>query len=367
MIYKSPEENFNDTYYHFKKDVLEYPNAGMYVVWSRRGPGKTYSFLRYMIDNDLFFIYMKRTNDDVEMICNGADNPDQQEAADPFSPLRRDFGWNIYPKLIEKGRGAFYETDEDGKPTGKPLGLIVSMNRVSKLKGMSMDRASWICFDEFIPQATETGVRKKEGYAFADFCMTVMRDKAKRGQRLQIALFANAEDISTPVTNAFEIVDDMAELCFRKQSHYFNRDRRILMHHITEQEIPLTAEEKQSDMYVLMRGTAWAQKAFYGDFANNDFTCIKKMSIKNMQCIHKIHYKNKDIYVYRRSADGFYYLCYSKGNYQFAWDLNRENDQKRFWIEHAQELRYECIDDKMLFEKYTMYDLIVNYKKFFEI
>ena len=49
MIHKSPEENFNDTYYHFKKDVLVYPSAGMYVVWSRRGPGKTYSFLRYMI------------------------------------------------------------------------------------------------------------------------------------------------------------------------------------------------------------------------------------------------------------------------------------------------------------------------------
>ena len=255
---------------------------------------------------------------------------------------------------------------EDGKPIGKALGLIVSMNRVSKLKGMSMDRASWVCFDEFIPQATET-VRRKEGTAFASFIMTVMRDKAKRGQRLQIAMFANAEEISTPVTNAFEIVDDMAELCFRKQSHYYNYERRILMHHITEQEIPLTKEEKESDMYVLMRGTAWAQMAFYGDFANNDFTCIKKMSIKNMQCIHKIHYGNKDIYVYRRPSDGFYYICYSRGNYQFAWDLNRENDQKRFWIEHGQELRYECIDDKMLFEKYTMYDLIVNYKKFFDI
>ena len=34
MIVKSPEENYNDGYYHFKKDLEEYPQAGCYVVWS---------------------------------------------------------------------------------------------------------------------------------------------------------------------------------------------------------------------------------------------------------------------------------------------------------------------------------------------
>ena len=60
MICKSPKEDFNDSYYHFAKDLQDYPEAGAYVVWSRRGPGKTYSFLRYCVDNGIFFIYMKR-------------------------------------------------------------------------------------------------------------------------------------------------------------------------------------------------------------------------------------------------------------------------------------------------------------------
>ena len=71
MIIKSPTEDYQDGYYHFAKDLEDYPEAGMYVVWSRRGPGKTYSFLRYCIDHDEFFIYMKRTNDDVELLCTG--------------------------------------------------------------------------------------------------------------------------------------------------------------------------------------------------------------------------------------------------------------------------------------------------------
>ena len=211
MIAKSPEERFDDGYYHFAKDLEDYPDAGCYVVWSRRGPGKTYSFLRYCTDNGIFFIYMKRTNDDVDLLCTGTVNPDLNVDTDPYVPLNRDFGWNIKPKLIQKGIGGFYDTNEEGKPIGAPIGLIVSMNRISKVKGSDMSKASFICFDEFIPQSTET-VRRKEGDAFADFVMTVIRDKVKRGQKLKLALFANAEEISTPLTNAFELVDDMFSL-----------------------------------------------------------------------------------------------------------------------------------------------------------
>ena len=368
MINKSPKEDFNDGYYHFAKDLQEYPDAGCYVVWSRRGPGKTYSFLRYCIDNEIFFIYMKRTKEDVNLLCTGSDNPDMRIDADPFVPLNRDFGWHIKPKLIPKqdGLGAFYDTNDEGNPVGDPKGLLVAMSKIKSIKGMDMSRATFICFDEFIPQSTEI-VRLKEGEAFADFTMTVIRDKVKRGQKLQLVLFANAEEISTPLTNAFELVDDMAELSFRKQSHYYNRERRILLHHITQAEIPLTKEELNSDMFVMMRGTAWAQKAFFGDFANNDFSNVRPVSIKNMKCLHKVRYKNKDYYIYMRPSDGMHYMCFSKGPFIYEWDLNKENDQKLFWIDHAQELRVNCIEDKMKFEKYSMYDLIMNYKKFFKV
>ena len=358
--------NFEDGYYHFAKDLQEYPNAGMFVVWSRRGPGKTYSFLRFCTDFEQFFIYIKRTNDDVDLLCTGADNPDMKIDCDPFVPLNRDYGWNVKPKLIRKGIGGFYHCNDEGKPVGAPIGLIVSMSSVKSVKGMDMSKASYICFDEFIPQSTEI-VRKREGLAFADFIMTVQRDKAKRGQKLRVVLFANAEEISTPVTNAFELVDDMAELAFRNESHYYIKDRRIVLHHITQKEIPLTAQELDSDMFVMMKGTAWAQKSFFGDFANNDFSNVKKLSIKNMQCLHKVHYKNKDYYIYFRPSDNMHYMCYSKGPYKYEWNLNKENHQKLFWIEHGQELRVNCIEDLMKFEKYTMYDLIMNYKKFFTV
>ena len=52
MINKSPKEDYTDGYYHIRKDLEEYPDAGFICVWSRRGPGKTYGFLRMCIDDD---------------------------------------------------------------------------------------------------------------------------------------------------------------------------------------------------------------------------------------------------------------------------------------------------------------------------
>lgn len=368
MISKSPKENFNDGYYHFRKDLEEYPNAGIYVTWSRRGPGKTYSFLRYCMDEENFFIYMKRTNEDVDLICTGSENPDLEVELDPFVPLNRDFGWNIKPKLIKKGIGAFYECNEEGNPIGKPVGMILSLSKIKSIKGADFSKASYICLDEFIPQAYEI-VRKKEGEGLLDVYMTVARDKVKRGGSLKLILFANSEEISTPITNSFEIVDDMAELTYSKEKIHiqYNKDRRILFHHITQAEIPLTKEELESDIFVAMKGTAWAQKALFGDFSNNDFSNIKKMSLKNMICLHRILHKNKYRYIYLRPTDGMYYMTSQQGPFQNDWDLNTENHQKLFWIEHAQELRVECIQGHMKFEKYSMYDLIINYKKFFNV
>lgn len=140
-----------------------------------------------------------------------------------------------------------------------------------------------------------------------------------------------------------------------------------MLHYITQKEIPLTKEELESDIFVAMKGTSWLQNAFFGNFSNNDFTNIKKLSLKNMRCLHKIFYKNKYYYIYMRPSDGMYYMCFQKGPFVYEWDLNKENHQKLFWIDHAQELRVECIEDHMKFEKYSMYDLIMNYKKFFTV
>ena len=59
--FKNSNEDTADGYYHFSKDVFNFPEAWCYVVWSRRGPGKTYSALWRQVFGNFPIIYMKRT------------------------------------------------------------------------------------------------------------------------------------------------------------------------------------------------------------------------------------------------------------------------------------------------------------------
>ena len=354
-------------YYYFEDDLTTYPDAWCYIVWSKRGSGKTYSGLWYSYKNNIPIVYMKRTNDDVDLICQNNENGFD---ASPYVPINRDKHTNIKAIKIDKGLGGFWNTEkgEDDKdhPEGMPVAYSLSMNAVKRFKGFDFSRCDWIIFDEFIPQIGER-INRKEGELLLDLYMTVLRDRQKRGRPpLKLVLFANAEEISTPITNTLEVVDIMADLNASKKTHYYDKDRGILLHHITNEEIPIDESEK-SGIYAAMINTAWGKKSFDGEFSNNDFSNVQKLSIKGMSPYIHLHVKTHDYYIYLNKNNGKYYMCNIKGNCLFDYDLNKENDQKLYYLEHNIDLWNSCIEGKMKFERYSMYDLIMNYKKFYNI
>ena len=356
-----------DGYYHFKNDLELYPDATVYVVWSMRGPGKTYSFLRYCVEYKKKFIYMKRTNEDVNFICSSDKNQLISFDPSPFVPLNRDLGWNIKPQLIEKGVGAFYRSNDMGDPAGAPLGYILSLNKVKSIKGVDFSDCDFICLDEFIPQTHEI-VRRSEGAALLDLYMTVSRDREFRGREaLKLVLFANSEEIATPITNVLEIVDQMAELNFKEESHMY-LERGIMLHHITLDECDAAKANLQTGIAKVMEGTDWADKALGGKFANNDFSCCMRLPIKNMKPFIKLIYKRKPYYIYIRESDGMYYMTDVRTEgYIFFYDLDREAPRKMFYAEHCRELQIETMEEHMVYLKYSMYDLIMHFKDIFKI
>lgn len=356
----------NDGYYHFEDDLLNYNEAWCYAVWSPRGSGKTYSALKYSLENKIPIIYMKRTDDDVDIITMRTDVQEDDFDPSPYAPINRDTGSNIKAVKLHGGFGAFYRHNDEGLPYGEAVSYIISFNQIKKYKGFDFSKVEWIVFDEFIPQAGEL-CRKTEGEKLLDLYMTIARDRQKRGRGvLRLVMFANAEEISTPVTNELEIVDAMADLNASGETHQYLEERDILLHHITEKEFPRKEEEKKG-IYKGMYGTAWHAKAFGGEFTNNDFSNVTKRTLKRSRGFIKLHYKTHDYYIYLNNDNGMYYMTSTPTRCMFEFNLNRENEQKLFWSQYGVDLRFSCIEERMKFERYTMYDLIVNYKKFFSI
>lgn len=348
-------------YYDIRDDIKLYPYAWAYLIWSERGPGKTYSTLRMMIEDDYRFMFMKRTNDDIDMLCASAGNRRLNFDISPFVPLNRDFGWNIKPVKIQKGLAGFYRCDEENNPAGCPLGYAVSLNIAGDVKGFDLSECDYMIFDEFIPKPYER-VSRKEGDALLDIYMTVRRDRLQRGRPdLKLVCLANATSINNPTFNILEVVDTVAEMDVANQE-YFYSERGIMLHKIPATDI---APEDKQGIELAMEGTEWADMAFGGNFAYDDFSNVKHNRIKGYTPVCGIIYKRKTFYVYMKN--GNFYMTYAKAPKAPVYDLNTENDQKRFFYDYQATLRNACINDRMKFEKYTMYDLIINYKKIFKI
>lgn len=348
-------------YYIFRNDLEAYPDAWCYIVYSKRGAGKTYSALYNAYEDGIPIIYMKRTNDDVAFICR-----EVTEGFDvsPYAPLNRDKGIDVYPKLIDNGVGGFWHYEE-GNADGLPVAYALSLNAVKRVKGFEASRCDWIIFDEFIPQIGER-INRREGELLLDLYMTIARDRQKRGKPpLKLILFANAEDISTPITNELEVVDAMADLNASGQSHYYDKARGIMIHHITNDEIPIDESEK-AGIYEAMKNTSWGAKTFEGEFSKNDFTNVTKCNLKGYRGFIKLHYKNHDYYIYNND-EGFYYMSASPTKTEFSYNLDRETEQRSFYINHQIDLKEAITEERMKFQRYSMYDLIKNYKSFFEL
>lgn len=357
-------------YYDIRDDMLIYPDAIIYNIWSMRSAGKTYSFLRMCLEDKKKFAYIKRTNEDVKFICaNGVDieGVDSFDAS-PFVPLNRDFNFGVTTELIEDGIGCAYNTNSNGDLTGAPLGFILSLNKTKSIKGIDLSIVDYICIDEYIPLAHEV-VRRSEGDAFLDLVRTISRDRIMRGREpAKIFMFANAENIACPLVYSLEIMDEMAELTNSINTHSYIEDRRILLHHVKPFEYEVAQSAYNDGLYDVMKGTTWAAKSYEGAFSNNDFSNIKKVNLKRYSPYIHLYYRTKEIYIYFKADTGEFYATEKPYNkIQIEYDLRKENDQKEFYLHELHILKEATIEGRMLFNRYSQYDLIINYKKIFKI
>ena len=109
-------------YYHFEDDLLKYPTAWCIVVWSKRGPGKTYSTLSYGLKTHTPFIYMRRTDRSVNRILEANDAFDTS----PYAPIERDQHITIAGHKIDDGFGAYYKLDDNGDKSVLPISYVLS-------------------------------------------------------------------------------------------------------------------------------------------------------------------------------------------------------------------------------------------------
>lgn len=361
-------------YYRVFDDVERFPEAWAYIVIGGRNTGKTYGALDELMIKQIPYIFIKRTNDDVKLLCTKGKDKKQKVDVSPYKSINRDRGCNIQAFSIEKGLGGFYPT-QDGEISGDMIGYLLSLYAAGKYKGSDFSECDFAVFDEFIPQPWER-INRKEGEQLADLIKTVSRDRVLRGRpELKLLAFANAVNVYNPTCEFLGLTNDIAMMSQLQKvkdengnaqtCYMYDKQRKIFVRVLPTPEEMMNAE-KNTGLFATLHETEWGQMAWGNEFAYNDFSCVKKLSLKKAKPLCSVTHKKKTYYIYNTESGK--YMCSSKFNQRTAsYNLNRESEVKRFYYSEVMYFMDDIIDGRMFFEQYSMYDLIFNYKLRFKV
>ena len=354
-----------DLYYEIERDLRDYPDAWCYVVIGGRNTGKTYGVLKHYLKNKERIVFTKRTMQDVDTLCAGNtlnSKPKRAEAdLSPYKSLNRDMGTNVKAYKIEPGLGGFYHETEEGA-AGLPVAYLAALSAVQKIKGFDMSDAEALVFDEFIPQPWER-INRKEGEQLMDLYKTISRDRVLRGRgELKLICLANAVNVWNPTCEILEITDVIADMQASKREVVYLEERGIFIRMLVTSRDMMDAE-KGTGIYKAMKNTPWGKMAFSNEFGYNDFSSVRRVALKGYRPVIEIIYKMRSWYLWQ--SEEKFYLCESRGNVQQSFDLEKETDQKNFYYEWVIDLQNASMEGRLLYSKYTMYDIITNYKRRF--
>lgn len=164
---QSIKETLTTKDFYNLKPLLD-KNPDIAVIWGQRSNGKTYSVLKYALENfkknKRTFVYVRRWAEDITV-------KNMDKLMSPL-PVKDIFGKT---KAIKFFRGAFMLYDEDDSDIEPiTLGWAICLNQVAHTKSQTFQDAQVVILDEFLQLKSER-VLKEEFDAWEQTLSTVLR------------------------------------------------------------------------------------------------------------------------------------------------------------------------------------------------
>lgn len=256
-----------------------------------RGTGKTYGALKYLYEQRIKFMWMRRTQDETDLISK----PELQ----PFKAYCDDTGHDIVTKPISKKNYGFYDNDAD---PDEMLGMTCALSTIANLRGFDASDIDVLVYDEFIPEKHKRPI-KAEGEAFANAYETINRNRELKGQKpLQLLALSNSNRLGNEIFLFLGLVQPCADAKQRGDLFYVDDERGVLV--IMLEDSPISARKRSTALYRLTEGTAFSDMALDNDFS--DLTEHESVTRSLREYIPAVHVG--DLYIYRHKSTKRYYV-----------------------------------------------------------
>ena len=336
-------------YLDFEK-ILSYKVPYNFMVGGR-GIGKTYGALKYMVEHNIKFVFMRRTQTQLDVVRN--------EKYHPFKKLNEDMGWDIHPITLTKYSSGLYhcEQDKNGKWQPKegedPVGLMLALSTISNVRGFDATDRDVLIYDEFIPERHERPI-KDEATAFFNAIETIQRNRELEGKDPLIVLcLANANELANPLFIELKLVKKAMALIRKGIEFDIDRNRDCALYLFRDSKI--SELKKNTALYKLTQGTSFQSMSIDNNF--EDLVGVKVSSkdlreYKPVCCIG-------EICIYKHKSNKTYYVSMHKMGAPEEFTIS-EADVMRFRKKYTY-LMDAYLFDNIDFEEYTCETLFRKY------
>ena len=194
-------------------DYIVKQKCAFTMVVGARGVGKTYGLMKYLIENGIPFIYLRRLRTQLDLCASNEGNP--------FNKLNADLDMAIRPQNTRAG-----VVFADGEKT---IALGVALSTVANVRGFDYSRFNVIVFDEAIASDGERTI-PKEFNVFLNFYETVNRNRELNGEQpVQAFLLGNANRLTNPYFSGWHFMKTALNMIKGRQLVWFSADHSRMM------------------------------------------------------------------------------------------------------------------------------------------
>lgn len=263
------------------------------IVIGGRGTGKTYSTLKYLVEHNVKFILMRRSQAQLDLL--------NKNEFSPFRSICNDSDYDIVSKPISKYNSAFY-FEKDGDIVSEALGYTMALSTVSNLRGFDASDVEVVVFDEFIAEKHERVIRN-EFEALCNAYETINRNRELLGRKaVKLIMLSNSNSLQSDILQGLCVIDKLVQMNAKGQEYSYDSSRALDL--ILLDNSAISDAKKNTALYKLTKDTRFYSMSIDNDYAYDDFSCVVTQNLKEYKAMFNIDC----LTVYRHKTEKRWYV-----------------------------------------------------------
>lgn len=341
-------------YIDFDKLLQEDQSVYKFIVGGR-GTGKTFGMLKYLIEHDIKFIFMRRTQTQVDMIKSDELNPFKAL----YTVLGKDWLFNV--STINKNIAAVYRTVYDPEEqiyvsSGAPIGYILALSTVANIRGFDASDVEYLVYDEFIGEKHEKPI-SSEGTAFLNAIETIARNRELQGREaMKVVCMSNSTNLANAIFIELKIITICEKMLKAGKDHITLTDRGMSIYMMHDS--PISKKKADTSLYKLSgRDSDFAKMSLDNEFNKEYFGQVRSMKLNEFKPVVQVG----EIVIHKHKSRMEWYVNEHLSGHPEVYDSS-EIELKRFAHDYYylklaylnRHIFFESYIQQVLFEKYIM-------------